>query len=159
MRVIRKMRSEDIPHVSELLCDCYRWLAEKEGYTESQLRWLLTDRGSIPTVERESKTQFYLIAHQAESITGMVAIRANEITKLYVAPEHHREGIGEMLFIAAEQEIRTNGYHEMHLGATDTAIPFYQKMGMTLTGRVPYRVDIFPGRRVAIMTKYWQRNE
>ena len=34
----------------------------------------------------------YLVAELDEPIVGMIAIKNNEITKLYVKPENHRTG-------------------------------------------------------------------
>jgi len=151
--IIRKMQTVEIPRVSEILCESYRWLAQKEGYTPAQCDWLVTNRGSIQTVTIESQKELYLVAIQETIICGMTAIRENRITKFYIDPLFHRQGIGAILFKEAENQILLSGYCELVLGATDTAIPFYQKMGLVQISREPYQNDIFPGRQVAIMSK------
>lgn len=153
MIIFREMQTDEIPRVSEILCESYRWLAEKEGYTSEQLDWLLAERGSIQTVTVESQKELYLVSILEKVICGMAAIRENRITKFYVDPSYHRQGIGAVLFQAAEKQILQNGYTELVLGATDTAIPFYRKMGLIEINREPYQNDIFPGRKVAIMSK------
>lgn len=149
---IRKMQTDEIPRVSEILCNCYRWLAEKEGYTQNQLEWLLSNRGSIQTVTTESQKELYLVAVHESAILGMAAIRENRITKFYIDPQCHRQGVGSILFKAAEEQIRQE-HSEVILGATNTAVPFYQKMGLIQISREPYKTDIFPGRMIAIMSK------
>ncbi|MCI0512528.1 GNAT family N-acetyltransferase [candidate division KSB1 bacterium] len=153
MLIIRKMQTHEIPRVSEILCNSYRWLAQKEGYTQAQLQWLLSNRGSPQTVAVESQKELYLVAIQETVICGMAAIRQNRITKFYVDPRFHRHGIGAVLFQAAEDQIYQHNHQTLILGATDTAIPFYQKMGLEQIDREPYQNHIFPGRMVAIMRK------
>ena len=57
MTTITKMNKSDIPQVSELLCKCYRWLGEMEGFEQSAIDFLVNKRGSAETVENESKTK------------------------------------------------------------------------------------------------------
>ncbi len=147
---VRKMNEEEISQVSELLCVCYRWLAQKEGFTDDELKGLLEFRGSRETVRKESQQELYLVACKRELVVGMVALRDNEITKFYVDPEHHCQGIGAALFRASEQIIRNKGYSEMTLFAIGTTpIPFYQAMGMSVVGHKQGR----SGRQVARMKK------
>jgi GNAT superfamily N-acetyltransferase len=153
MLIIRKMQTHEIPRVSEILCNSYRWLAQKEDYTQKQLEWLLSNRGSIQTVTIEARQELYLVAIQEAIICGMAAMRQNRITRFYVDPPCHRQGIGAVLFQAAEDQIYQLNHQELILGATDTAIPFYRKMGLEQIDREPYQNNIFPGRTVAIMRK------
>ena len=65
----------------------------------------------------------------------MASIKDNLITKLYVAPEYHRRGIGRELFNQAENIIRKAGYSEITLGALGKSpIAFYESMGLTISG-------------------------
>ncbi len=147
---VRKMKEEEIPRVSELLCACYRWIAPKEGFTDDELKGLLEFRGSRETVRKESQQELYLVACKRKLIVGMVALRDNEITKFYVDPEYHRQGIGAVLFRASEQIIRKKSYADMFLYAIGTTpIPFYQAMGMSLVGHKKGH----SGRHVARMKK------
>jgi GNAT superfamily N-acetyltransferase len=66
----------------------------------------------------------------------MVGVQGNEITKLYVDPRFQRQGIGTMLFEAAQQVVAAAGYEEMVAWvAFDAAIPFYEARGMSAVGR------------------------
>ena len=105
------MKNEDIPEVSNLLCNCYRWLGNTENLTLEFIDFLTKQRGSIETVIRESETETYLVAVCNDSdIAGMVSVNNNEITKLYVDPKRHRQGVGQFLFKKAEEIITQNGY-------------------------------------------------
>jgi len=151
---ISKMTDDEIPAVSKLLCSCYTWLGEIESFPEEFTDFLVTKRGSVETVKRESQSQIYLVAHIGETIAGMVAIRNDEITKLYVSPEHHRKGIGRELFKIAEKLIIEGGYNKIVLGAVaGSPVPFYESMGMSIDERKKSRLEYFKGGEIILMSK------
>jgi ribosomal protein S18 acetylase RimI-like enzyme len=144
------MNEDDRAAVSSLLCECYRWLGERERLTADQIEFLVSKRGSLECVTRESRTQLYLVASEEDEIVGMVSVSGNEITKLYVSPACHRKGIGRQLFIEAESAIRDSGHRDLMLGAFPSAVPFYRAMGLSVTGRKPGALGAFS---MIIMTK------
>ncbi len=90
---IRRIRSADIPDVSNLLCTCYRFISGPDGYTPDQLAWILKERGSIEAVTDQLEIYEWLVACFNDLPIGIVATSRNEIEKLYVHPTHHRQGI------------------------------------------------------------------
>jgi len=150
---IQEMTEDDHHRVSEILCSCYGWLAEREGFTGEQLQFLLSERGSVETVRQESKSQTYLVAFNDRTLVGVVAVKGNEITRLYVEPEYHHQGIGRMLLEEAENVIRRIGLEEVTFGARETAVPFYEAMGMTVVGHKAHRAQVFARREVVLMKK------
>jgi ribosomal protein S18 acetylase RimI-like enzyme len=150
---IRRMGPRDELAVSLLLCECYRWLAAVERYSPQQLDFLIAERGSLKTVQVESRGQLYLVACRDETIIGMVAVAENVITKLYVASEHHRQGIGTALFDAAEASVRDAGSDQMTLGTTPSAVAFYERRGMRVMGHRLHHAGVFCGRETVLMEK------
>jgi ribosomal protein S18 acetylase RimI-like enzyme len=149
---IRQMKEDDIENVSGLLCSCYRWLADIEKYDQTELNFLLTKRGSIESIRRESAIEKYYVATADEVIVGMVSIRDNNITKLYVHPEHHGKGIGKELFATAKNEITKSGFRELNAVAIgESAVPFYENMGMHINDRTKSRAKGFENRVGIIM--------
>ncbi len=150
---IRRMENEDAAAVSEVLCSCYRWLAERERYTPEQAAFLLQKRGSEETVRAESREELYLVACVDGTLAGMVSVGGSEVTKLYVEPSRHGQGIGSELFAAAESAIREAGSDRMLLGTTPGTVPFYESMGMAVAGRRRPTGGPFTDRDVVIMEK------
>ncbi len=149
---IRLMKEDEIENVSHLLCTCYIWLANVEKYDQSELNFLLIKRGSTETIRRESAVEKYYIATADDVIVGMVSIRDNNITKLYVHPEHHGKGIGKELFETAKDEISNAGFKELNAVAIgESAEPFYEKMGMHIIDRKKSRASGFENRVGIIM--------
>ena len=154
MMYVRAMNHEDIPRVSDLLCSCYRWLGKEEHLTPRNIQFLVKQRGSSDTVKRESATETYCVACNDTEIAGMVSVKNNEITKLYVHPMWHRKGFGRLLFEKAEEIIAGNGHTKVILGTIgESPVPFYKSMGMTISGRKTCKMEQESGREVILMEK------
>jgi len=152
--VIREMVEADVARVCELLRDCYRWLAAREGFDARQSSFLIDQRSSEATIREESRTRPHFVACRGPVIVGMSVVHGNELARLYVDPHYHRQGVGKALFDAAEAFVRDAGHQEMTVAAlVDSAASFYLAMGMSITGRQVYEPDIFLGREVIMMTK------
>ena len=132
--IIRAMKPDDIGGVSRLLCECYGWLGGREGLAHHQIDFLQSERGSEETIRRESAEESYFVALKRSRLAGMASVSGNTITKFYVHPSYHGEGIGQEFFAFIENEIRSAGYRSIELGAFRSAIGFYEKMGMRITG-------------------------
>ncbi len=152
--IIQRMTPDNIPAVSKLNCSCYRWLGKKNGFTAEQIEFLVSVRGSIETIASESHSQIYLIACINDTIVGIAAVKDNEVAKLFVDPECHSLGIGEKLFNVAQKIIVENGYNEMIAGViAQSAIGFYEKMGMFKYGEKELNTGAFKGCKVPLMRK------
>lgn len=152
---IEPMTDVDVPAVSALLRACFEWLAEREGFTPPQRDFLVGPRSSADTVRDESRTRPHLVARGADGvILGMVAVRENEIARLYVDPNCHGQGVGKALFAAGEALIRSAGHAEVTVAAlVDNAAAFYRAMGMRETGRQSYEPAIFGDRQIVLLAK------
>ncbi len=154
MVFIRSMQKIDIPAVSTLLCTCYRWLGKTEGFPEEYVEFLVAKRGSVETVERDCVTELYLVACSDGTIVGMVSTRGATITRLYVDPNWHRKGVGAQLYNAAEKTIRSDGHLKLSLVALgESSVPFYQAMGMSVTGRETRRPPFPRDKKVILMER------
>jgi len=151
---IEPLHERDIAEVCSLLGACFGWLAEQEGFTDREREFLTGERSSEQTVREESRRLPHWVARRDGVIAGVVAVRENRITRLYVHPQFHRQGVGRVLYEQAERAIREAGFTEVTVGAlVESAAAFYRSMGMIETGRTVYEPEIFVGRSVSLLTK------
>lgn len=151
---IRAMNDADVAEVSRLLYSCFGWLADTEGFNDRQRAFLMGPRSSEQTIREEARTRPHYVACRDGRIAGIVVVNGNVIARLYVRPENHRQGVGRAMFEAAENVIRSAGHHEARVGAlVDSAVAFYESMGMKVIGEEPYEPEIFPDRCVRLMSK------
>ena len=84
--------------------------------------------------------------------TLLHARASDTIAKLYVSPEHVGQGVGRLLYEAAESLILEHGYSRVWLGAFPTAVPFYEKMGLSVVGEKAATGPL-AGRKMMLMEK------
>ncbi|MFH2203432.1 MAG: GNAT family N-acetyltransferase [Elusimicrobiota bacterium] len=149
---VRPMQENDIPRVSEILCACYRFIAGPDGFSPEQLAAILKERGSVEAVRHQFKEYRWLVACD-DQVAGAVAVKENEITKLYVDPTTHRQGIGKLLFYEAERIISASGHQEVTLGTTGHGVPFYRSLGMEVVNRKRCAHGPLVGNEVTLMSK------
>ncbi len=148
------MKPDEAAAASEVMCECYRRIGERRGYSDEQIAYLVGERGAKKTVEKESKSQNYLVACEGEKVVGVAAVKGNELAKLFVAPARHRQGIGSRLFRAAEDVVKRTGYDEIIVGVMfEDAVGFYEKLGMTQFGTKRPDGRVFRGFQVKLMRK------
>jgi GNAT superfamily N-acetyltransferase len=132
--IVRHMKESEVAAVSKLLGESYEWLGERQGLSPRQIEFLLSARGSIECLLRESAEQEYLVAQVGGELAGMAGVSGNEITKLYVRPSCMGAGVGLRLYQASESIIRSAGHRRVVLGAFESAVPFYERMGLHAVG-------------------------
>jgi len=146
------MKDSEILEVSRLLCALYAALGEKEGLSADQTEYLRSQRGSEACVRRECQCQQYVVAREGGTIIGVVAVAGDTIAKLYVSPEHTGHGVGRSLYEAAESMIVEHGRARVWLGAFPTAVPFYERMGLSAVGEKAATGPL-AGRTMVLMEK------
>lgn len=151
---VRDMNEQDCAEVNRVVCASFRRAAERDGITYDEIGRYVSERGSEVAIHEQFQEQHFLIACAGQSVVGVVGVKGNEVTKVYVDPRLHRQGIGTLLFRAAEQVIRRAGHKEMMAGvAFDAAIPFYEAMGMSAVGRNPDILGPAEGGNPLLMKK------
>ena len=140
---IREATRKDAETVSRIVCLCYEGFGQTDGFPGDVITELKKRRGSVECIRELITNEHVFVAADGSQIKGMVSIKDNEITKLFVDPHYHRQGIGKQLFTCAESFVREHGYRDMFLGAAvQTAVSFYERMGMTVTKRC--KIDCGP---------------
>ena len=152
--ILRDMRDEDCLAVSRVVSDSFEWGAKREGWPVDRIQEYSLGRGCERAIREQFPKYRWRLACEAAGVVGVVAVKGNEITKLYVSPDRLREGIGTVLFGAAEEMIRREGHRELVLGAVfDSSIPFYESLGMSKVGRKSVVLGAAQGADAMIMRK------
>ena len=152
--MIREMSQADIQQVSDLLCESTRCLAAREGFSSCQLNDMIQNRCSVESLAKQYELYQIHVYIDSPNVLGMVAVHGNELAKLYVRPDNHRQGIGRALFSFAEELINAE-HTEMYLGAFPSAVPFYEEMGMFMKEWKTIDCGPLKGTRQPIMAKAW----
>jgi len=151
--LIRPFVETDVDAVHALLVSCYRWLARQEDWSDIALRTIMAARSSRVSIQSESQVQSWIVACAAGRLVGMAAVNDNEIAKLYVDPEAHRQGVGSRLFAEAVSLIERDGHRTATLGSAESAVPFWLAMGAAPIGQRAYSLAGFQDRNVVVMER------
>lgn len=84
----------------------------------------------------------YLAAWRGPRLVGYAALRARELTALFVRPSASRQGVARALLRRVEREALRSGARTLRVKAALGAIPFYEATGFR--GRRAVRVPL-PG--------------
>ncbi len=152
--VIREATAADAARISEIVTSCYCEHEFTDGFSPALIEELIGLRGTEQSIERLIEDEFVLVAVRDEAIVGMISVSQNEITKLYVATEAQRQGVGARLFRHAERLVAKHGFAALLLGVVaPSAIPFYEKMNLATSETREIRGGPCKGRTVTILTK------
>ncbi|NIA16374.1 MAG: GNAT family N-acetyltransferase [Nitrospiraceae bacterium] len=112
----------------------YTFLAEKQGFSVSQLQDLLATRCSEERVLGWLDQWECLVAQSGEGLVGVAAYGGNSLDELWIRPESHGAGIGGALFRWVEREMARAGESTLAVRTTGHATGFYEKMGALVVG-------------------------
>ena len=154
------MREADIPAASRLVCDSFRWSAEREGYAPEQISAYFAERGSPQALRALLPLCQWLVAWKEDTIVGIAALKGDKIDKLYVERRFLRQGIGRRLFRRAEELIARAGHKEIVVGTGfPGSIPFYRAMGLRESGRKTIVTGPCAGKEVVLLRKPLLRSD
>ena len=150
MITIRPMTEADDFAVSRIVTECYRFIAKSDGVTPDQLDKVIAERCQP---EHMAINQGRFSCHVAESdgsVVGFIAASGGSIEELFVHPEHHRHGIATALFHMVEDNCQ---HSVLTVGTTGYGIPFYEAMGMHITGKRLITFGPLEGKEQTLLEK------
>lgn len=88
--------------------------------------------------------RMYIAVAGGGRVVGFSSLLKNEMRALYVHPDWIRHGIGKRMLRRLEAIVRRRGIGTLTLGATLTAVAFYQKQGYRIVRRRSCRMNGVP---------------
>lgn len=123
---IENARREELKAVEEIT---YRTIEEiyPHYYARGAVDFFLKHHNE-QNIENDIKENTVFLLKEGEQKLGTVTIKGNEIARLFVLPEHQKNGYGTMLLDFAEKKIEEE-YDEIVLDASLPAKLIYIKRG------------------------------
>lgn len=125
MSMVRAMRSGDVPAVAELEAQIFSQPWSAQGF------W---DALALPDT-------VFLVAEEEHRILGYIgmylSIDEGEITKVAVAPDARRQGVGQELLLQIKREAKQRAVGRLVLEvrtSNEGAIALYEKNGFSVAG-------------------------
>lgn len=150
MMTIRPMRECDDHPVSRILCECCRLVAEADGFTPEQHARMLSERCQPKHMSGHRARFTCYVAEWNGSVAGFIAGSGGNVEELFVDPRRHRRGIATALFRELESDCQGS---VLTVSTTGFGVPFYEAMGMHVTGRRRVTFGPLEGREVIQLEK------
>jgi|SRR5579863_5607465 len=126
---LRPFLPQDASAVAQIFRDAIEDLTS-DDYDEVQRAAWSASADDEESFARRLAAQTTLLALRDGTPAGFVSLKGNDhLDMLYVRPELAGEGVGTYLEQAAETLARGRGAKSLTVEASDTALPFFDKLG------------------------------
>jgi GNAT superfamily N-acetyltransferase len=150
MMTIRPMTQQDDGAVSLIVSECYRFIAATDGIPPEQRERLIAERCQPEHMAINRARYTCHVAEDEGVVVGFIAASASNIEELFVHPARHRRGIATALFHKLEATSRGD---VLTVSTTGFGIPFYEAMGMQITGKRMVSFGPLKGRELIQLEK------
>ena len=90
---------------------------------------------------QDDTTEVFAARDENEMLIGFCTVKGNQITDMYVDPDHGGEGIGSALLRKAEWHIRKMGSRNIRLLSTLNSVGFYECKGFEVVTKQQMSVN------------------
>ncbi len=126
---LRPFLPQDVATVAQIFRDAIDELTE-DDYDDAQRAAWAASADDEASFAKRLAAQTTLLALRDSEPAGFISLKGNDyIDMLYVRPEVAGEGIGTFLATAIETLARGRGAKTLSIDASDTALPFFEKLG------------------------------
>jgi putative acetyltransferase len=126
---LRPFLPQDAPIVARIFRDAIEDLTGDEYDAAQRSAWMAR-ANDTESFARRLAAQTTLLALRDGEPVGFVSLKGNDLLDmLYVRPEVAGQGVGAFLANAAETLARGRGAKVLNVDASDTALPFFEKLG------------------------------
>ncbi len=126
---LRPFLPQDAAVVAQIFRDAVEDLTG-DDYDEAQRSAWIASADDEASFAKRLAAQTTLLALRDGEPVGFVSLKGNDLLDmLYVRPEVAGQGVGTFLANAAETLARGRGAKILNVDASDTALPFFEKLG------------------------------
>jgi GNAT superfamily N-acetyltransferase len=132
--IIRPFRPEDAGVVSALIRAALVEVNSKD-YEPSVIEYMYGAYTPEKMLEIAG-ARLVLVAVAQGVAVGTASLENNYVGSVFVDPRWHRQGIGTRLMVEIERLAQERGVPQIHLGASLSAVEFYDTLGYTRGAKV-----------------------
>ncbi len=126
---LRPFLPQDIATVAQIFPDAIEELTQDDYDAAQRAAWVASADDGASFAKRLAAQTTLLALRDGEPV-GFISLKGNDhIDMLYVRPEVAGEGIGAFLATAIETLARGRKAKTLSVDASDTALPFFEKLG------------------------------
>ena len=127
--IIREIENRDVKKVSKLIQKTYDVTIRNSKTYSNELVNYLIQKYSSDEIKERMKTRKFFVAIYNESIVGIIGLKRDRLSTLYVDPDYLGKGIATKLYERFKEEALSKGISHILVESSEYAKPFYEKMG------------------------------
>ena len=126
---IRHYRSADADSIVQIFHASVHGLANSD-YTSAQLKAWSPSPRDADWYRTRAQNRTIWVAERADTLIGFAELESNgHVDMVYVAPSVARQGVATALLHALESHAREAGLPGLFVEASETALPFFTRVG------------------------------
>ena len=126
--MIREFREDDATEISSFILEVHKTILK--DYYSNEVIESFCKYNSPEKIIKASKERRFYVAEGKNGLVGIIGIKnKNEVSKFFVHPSYHNQGIGKKLFKKVKQELVNEGYNTITTHSTIYAEPIYRALG------------------------------
>lgn len=126
--IIREIVSKDFSEALECIQKSVD-VSNRPDYPVKIIDYQLHTHYVLSWVENAAASKYFVVAEIEDSVVGTGALKDNEIQNVFVSPDYQKDGIGKAIINHLESYASIQGYSNVFLESSISAVLFYQKLG------------------------------
>ena len=107
-------------------------ISNSPDYPPAIIDYQLHTHYTTDWLSKKMQSSYFVAALIDNKVVGTGALDGNEVTTVFVDPEHQQRGIGRTIMGELERYAKNQGLREIILNSSITALGFYKKLDYSL---------------------------
>ena len=129
---LRQMKQADLQSVYELVQNTIQ-VAYADVYPPEAIEFF-KNYHNRENMLKDLETGYIVVAEADEQILGTGTLLGTNVRRVYIPPEHQRQGIGKLVVKELERKAKSAGLEKLDLSASPKSRRFWESAGFGLLG-------------------------
>jgi ribosomal protein S18 acetylase RimI-like enzyme len=109
-------------------------ISNSPDYSPAIIDYQLHTHYTMDWLSEKMQSSYFVVALMDNKVVGTGSLEGNEVTTVFVDPDHQQRGIGRTIMGELERYAKSEGLKEIVLNSSITAFGFYKKLDYALEG-------------------------
>jgi len=109
-------------------------ISNSPDYPPAIIDYQLHTHYTMDWLSKKMQSSYFVVALMDNKVVGTGSLDDNEVTTVFVDPDHQRKGIGRTIIGELERYAKSQDIREVILNSSITAFGFYKKLDYALVG-------------------------
>ena len=107
-------------------------ISNSPDYPPAIIDYQLHTHYTMDWLSKKMQSSYFIVVLIDNRVVGTGSLDGNEVTTVFVDPDHQQRGIGRTIMVELERYAKSQDIREIILNSSITALGFYKKLDYTL---------------------------